>query len=108
MDGGEEVAPTHPGCPAAVYVVRGRLIQSMTTTAAGHRQSHQLSFPQAEADRRLEDCRREWEEVVILTFDFFNNFDYSTWYPLSTMSNISHNFIEYSFKIYPLINQLIN
>jgi hypothetical protein len=34
----------------------------MTTTATGHRQSNRLSFPQAEADRRLEDCRRECEE----------------------------------------------
>jgi hypothetical protein len=33
----------------------------MATIAAGHRQSHRLSFPQVEADRRLEDCRRECE-----------------------------------------------
>jgi hypothetical protein len=65
MDGGEEVTPTHPGSPAAVNVVRGRLIQSMTTTAAGHRQSHRLSFLQAEADRRLEDCRRECEALSV-------------------------------------------
>jgi hypothetical protein len=31
----------------------------MATTAADPTESHLLSFPQAEADRRLEDCRRE-------------------------------------------------
>ena len=54
-----------------------------------------------------------WEaEVVILTCHFFKNFDYrySTRYsiPLSTMSNISHNFIRIFIKIYPLINGLID
>jgi hypothetical protein len=36
MDGGEEAAPTRPGGAVAVDIVRGRLIERMTTTTSIH------------------------------------------------------------------------